>query len=289
MVVPIIGPGSGRPIPQDAATELPLSIFFPDCYIPPFGMQAHEGWRIRHPWSQFVYKSQSLAIERYAVSVLFAETFALAVRRVGLRQIVTVCTIDRMPVLGCLSSEPEIAAVNASCTGFRRCLQLCVGVCVCVCMRVYVASRPLFLLCFFSLFFSSSVVLKGNAPAFSLTCVAGFSKVHGTLLSGFCIASGVRIFLLASRRSRVMSEDTTIAMSLAHRRRGEKGKRSMGCRRAGLRFTGFPGWRDCGVSGGGGLLPLFENGKSADVSEVDLLVLISPRSKSLTLPAYWVQ
>ncbi|KAK1447957.1 hypothetical protein CCUS01_12032 [Colletotrichum cuscutae] len=42
MVVPIIGPGSGRPIPQDAATELPLSIFFPDCYIPPFGMQAHE-------------------------------------------------------------------------------------------------------------------------------------------------------------------------------------------------------------------------------------------------------
>ncbi|KAK1504656.1 hypothetical protein CTAM01_03963 [Colletotrichum tamarilloi] len=201
----------------------------------------------------------SLVAESYvgilAVSVLFAETFALAVRRVDLRQIGTVCTIDRMPVLGCLPSEPEIAAVNASCTGFRRCLQLC--------------------------------VLKGNAPAFSLTCVAGFSKVHGTLLSGFCIASGGRIFLLASRRSRVMSEDTTIAMSLAHRRRGEKGKRSMGCRRAGLRFTGFPGWRDCGVSGGGG--GGGENGKSADVSEVDLLVLISPRPKSLTLPANWVQ
>ncbi|KXH26840.1 hypothetical protein CSIM01_13307 [Colletotrichum simmondsii] len=273
MVVPIIGPGSGRPIPQDAATELPLSIFFPDCSIPPFGMQTHEGWRIRHPWSQFVCKSQSLAIERQrfggvvfslvaesyvgilAVSVLFAETFALAVRRVDLRQIGTVCTIDRMPVLGCLPSEPEIAAVNASWAGFRTCLQLC--------------------------------VLKGNAPAFSLTCVADFSKVHGTLLSGFCIASGVRIFLLASRRPRVMSEDNTIAMSLAHRRRGEKEKRSMGCRRAGLRFTGFPSWRDCGVSGG--LPPLFENGKSADVSEVDLLVLISPRPKSLTLPAYWVQ
>ncbi|KAK1526290.1 uncharacterized protein CCOS01_08708 [Colletotrichum costaricense] len=259
MVVPIIGPGSGRPIPQDAATELPLSIFFPDCYIPPFGMQAHEGWRIRHPWSQFVYKSQSLAIERYAVSVLFAETFALAVRRVDLRQIGTVCTIGRMPVLGCLPSEPEIAAVNASCTGFRRCLQLCVGT-------------------------------EGQ-------CAGILSDMRGGLLEGPWNSS-VWVLHCIGRSHFSSSLSSFQGHVRGHHHRDESGASSK--RREGKTKHGLsPSWiaihrvsRLAGLwrfGGGGGLLPLFENGKSADVSEVDLLVLISPRPKSLTLPANWVQ
>lgn len=150
-----------------------------------------------------------------------------------------------------------------------------------MCTCVYVASRPLFLLClFFSGLFlfrgvpppasgcrrtlglrceklRSAQVLKGNAPALSLTCAGILSDMRGGLLEGpwnssvwvlHCIGRSTFLFL-ASRRPRVMSEDTTIAVSLAHRGRGEKEKRSMGCRRAGLRFTGFPSWRDCGVSG----------------------------------------
>ncbi|UQC84664.1 uncharacterized protein CLUP02_10160 [Colletotrichum lupini] len=203
----------------DAATELPLSIFFPDCHIPPFGMQAHEvdvspataprpadrPYRAKN-LGVFVF---SLVAESY-VGIL-SHFFSFAARPSDRANFDSARSASYSQKHS-LSREPEIAAVNASCTGFRRCLQLCVGT-------------------------------EGQ-------CAGILSDMRGGLLEGPWNSSVWVLHCIGLWRIVEEARRENEAWAVAE----------LDCDSQGFQAGGI----------------------------VDLLVLISPRPKSLTLPAYWV-